>query len=157
MKRTERIVLFCLFVLMIGPSVQGQESNCKNLGFELGNFAYWKGYQWVYSTTSPSKSTPKVAVTLPTSRRHVIITDYTAYDPNTGNGLKKIPPGANYSMNNGTSGCNFSGEYHNIDKGTYYIVLDIPNYTLNYNPEIKVNNNFRIDFIIDDNNKTINI
>jgi gliding motility-associated-like protein len=97
MKRTELIVLFCLLVLMIGPPVQGQESNCKNLGFELGNFAYWKGYQWVYSTTTPSKSTPKVAVTLPTSRRHVIITDYTAYDPNTGNGLKKIPPGYKFS------------------------------------------------------------
>ena len=71
--------------------------------------------------------------------------------------LKKIPPGANYSINNGTSGCDFSGEYLNVDQGTYYIVLDIPNYKLIYDPKIDVNQNVKIEFKIDDGNHTINI
>lgn len=77
--------------------VSAQESNCKNLGFERGNFINWKGYQWIYSVAQPSRSTPVTETLLPTYRRHVIITDQTAYDANTGNKLKKIPPGYRYS------------------------------------------------------------
>jgi len=87
----------CLIAGFASPSSFTQVSNCTNLGFELGNFVNWKGYAWIYSTSSPAKNTPRVQVTLPTSRRHVIMTDVSAYDPNTGNGLKKIPPGYRYS------------------------------------------------------------
>jgi len=81
----------CLFTLFSLTSVQAQVSNCQNLGFELGNFTNWEGYNWVYSTDVPSGNSSKVQVMLPTSRRQVIMTDTTALDANTGNILRKIP------------------------------------------------------------------
>jgi gliding motility-associated-like protein len=72
----------------------------KNLGFENGNFDGWTGYTWTYSTTSDvgtSFNTSPSSVSLPTSRRHVIMSDQNAYDSNTGNLLKKIPEGYTYS------------------------------------------------------------
>jgi hypothetical protein len=90
-------LFYCLISLLALSSLNAQESNCQNLGFELGNFTNWEGYNWVYSTDVPSANTSKVQVTLPTSRRQVIMTDTTAYDPYTGNALKIIPHGSRYS------------------------------------------------------------
>jgi len=91
-------LLFCFIIgLFSWTPVFAQVLNCQNLSFELGDFTNWTGYNWVYSTDLPSINTPPVQVTLPTSRRQVIISDVTAYDPNTGNALKKIPPGYKYS------------------------------------------------------------
>ncbi len=97
MKKVKSYLFCCLIALFAWTSVSGQDSNCTNLGFQLGSFANWKGYTWIYSTDKPSSNTPKVEVTLPTSRRQVIMTDNAAYDANTGNALKKIPPGYRYS------------------------------------------------------------
>jgi len=74
-----------------------QGSSCPNLGFEMGNFNNWTGFTWIYSTEVPSINTSKSQVALPTSRRHVIMTDVNAVDANTGNKLKKIPLGYLYS------------------------------------------------------------
>jgi len=70
-----------------------------NLGFETGTFIGWKGYTWMYRT-SPSLDIPKVEGIFP--GRHTIITDNFGYDPNTGNQLKMIPNGYNYSAKLGT-------------------------------------------------------
>jgi hypothetical protein len=48
----------------------------QNLGFELGDFTNWQGFTWIYTTDVPAINTSKVQVTLPSSRRHVIITGY---------------------------------------------------------------------------------
>ena len=96
-KELRSLLLGCLVVWASWASGFGQDSNCTNLGFELGNFANWVGYNWVFSTATPSKNSPKVQATLPNSRRQVIMTDVSAYDANTGNALKKIPPGYRYS------------------------------------------------------------
>lgn len=89
--------LYCLIIFLALNSVQGQQPYCQNLGFENGDFTNWTGYNWIYSTEVPSINTSKQKVTLPTARRQVIITDVNAYDSNTGNKLKMIPPGYQYS------------------------------------------------------------
>jgi len=78
-------------------SVYAKDPYSRNIGFETGTFAGWKGYNWIYSTEVPSITTSSVLVTLPTTRRQVIISDTTAYDVNTGNALKKVPKGYRYS------------------------------------------------------------
>ena len=97
MKKLEIFFLLGFFTLLSWTTVDAQVHNCTNLSFELGNFTNWTGYNWVYSTEVPSANTSKVQVTLPTARRQVIMTDTTAYDANTGNALRKIPPGYKYS------------------------------------------------------------
>ncbi|MCX6237040.1 MAG: gliding motility-associated C-terminal domain-containing protein [Bacteroidia bacterium] len=97
MRGIKPFLFCCLFALFSSTSVYGQESYCKNLGFELGDFTNWVGYNWIYSTDVPSNNTAKVQVALPTARRQVIMTDTTAYDVYTGNALKKIPHGYLYS------------------------------------------------------------
>ena len=90
--------LFCFLISLFSwTTIHAQNSNCNNLGFELGDFTNWEGYNWVYSDDIPSLNEPKVQVTLPTSRRQVIMTDTSAYDANTGYALRKIPPGYRYS------------------------------------------------------------
>ena len=83
-----------LFVFAWRP-LFAQESYCKNLNFELGNFTNWVGYTWLYSTEVPTINTSKVAGII--NRRQTIITDTTAYDANTGNALRKVPSGYRYS------------------------------------------------------------
>ncbi|WP_340112380.1 PKD domain-containing protein [Maribellus mangrovi] len=87
------LVVFCV-------PLNAQQVGRENIGFESGDFDGWVGYQWRYSTASdvPSSfnTTPAAAV-IPTSRRHVIISDKSAYDANTGGALKMIPDGYNYS------------------------------------------------------------
>ena len=93
------LLSFTVFIVF-GKSVDAQSSNKKNLGFEKGNFNGWVGYEWRHSTAtdvSSSFNTLPAQVLLPTSRRHVIISDKSAYDPNTGNALKMIPDGYDYS------------------------------------------------------------
>jgi len=93
-------ILFILFLLQFPVSMlEAQSVGTKNLGFENGNFDGWVGYQWRYSTASDATSinTSPSEVSLPTSRRHVIISDQSAYDSNTGNALKMIPEGYTYS------------------------------------------------------------
>jgi gliding motility-associated-like protein len=75
----------------------GKNSTTGNIGFENGNFSGWKGYVWVYSTAQPSINTSESIVTLPSDRRHVIMSDTSAYDSNTGNLLKIIPKGYKYA------------------------------------------------------------
>jgi PKD domain. len=81
----------------ISSGLLGANSNLINLGFETGSFTGWKGYTWQYSTAVSSINTSQILVTLPTSRRQVIISDTTAYDANTGNALRKVPKGYKYS------------------------------------------------------------
>jgi gliding motility-associated-like protein len=88
-------LLSCIITLFACGSIFAQESYCKNLGFESGNFTNWVGYTWLYSTDVTSINTPKVQGIV--SRRHVIMSDTTAYDINTGYALKKIPAGYSYS------------------------------------------------------------
>ena len=83
-----------LFVFAWRP-LFAQESYCKNLNFELGNFTNWVGDTWLYSTEVPTINTSKVAGII--NRRQTIITDTTAYDANTGNALRKVPSGYRYS------------------------------------------------------------
>ena len=95
--KNKSFLVYCLAVLFSWTATYAQEPYCKNLSFELGDFTNWEGYNWIYSTSLPSINTSPVQVTLPTSRRQVIISDVTAYDANTGNVLKKIPPGYKYA------------------------------------------------------------
>jgi gliding motility-associated-like protein len=91
-------LLVCLcFSAFSWTNVQGQENNCANLGFELGDFTNWEGYNWVFSNDVPSSNTAPAKVTIPNARRQIIMTDTSARDPNTGYVLKKIPPGYRYS------------------------------------------------------------
>ena len=94
-----RIAFFlcCLVLSITITPLHAQKSSCENLGFELGDFTNWEGYNWVYSTTVPSATTNPAKVTLSTDRRQVIMTDTTAKDANTGNALRKIPKGYRYS------------------------------------------------------------
>jgi gliding motility-associated-like protein len=80
------INLFCL---------AQDEPYCKNLGFELGDFTNWVGYTWIYSTDVSYINTSKAEGIV--SRRQTIIADTTAYDANTGNALRMVPSGFNYS------------------------------------------------------------
>lgn len=68
-----------------------------NIGFEKGDFSGWKGYNWLYSTASPSINTSPSLVNLPTARRQVLMSDTTAYDSYTGGKLKIVPKGYRYS------------------------------------------------------------
>jgi gliding motility-associated-like protein len=95
MKRTKTILLCILLTVLIWTPTRATNSYCQNLGFELGNFTNWVGYTWRYSTESPAINTNKVQGIV--SRRQTIISDVTAYDSNTGNALKMIPPGYLYS------------------------------------------------------------
>jgi gliding motility-associated-like protein len=72
-----------------------QNSYCRNLGFELGNFTNWTGYTWRYSELVPSINTSKVMGIV--NRRQTIMSDTSAYDVNTGYALRKIPKGYLYS------------------------------------------------------------
>lgn len=93
-------LLIFLFISVHVNSAKADPVDKKNLGFEKGNFDGWVGYQWRYSTASdvPSSfNTSPTLVSLPNSRRQVIISDKSAFDPNTGNSLKMIPDGYNYS------------------------------------------------------------
>lgn len=95
--KIKRSLLFSIGSFIFTASLLGQEPYCQNLGFEKGDFTNWTGYNWIYSSEVPSINTSKVQVALPTPRRQVIISDVNAYDPNTGNQLKKVPPGYQYS------------------------------------------------------------
>jgi gliding motility-associated-like protein len=91
-----KFLLFCsLLVLFSWVTASAQESNCENLDFDLGNFTDWVGYTWIYSTETPTINTSKVKGIV--KRRQTIISDTTAYDANTGNALKEVPSGYNYS------------------------------------------------------------
>lgn len=106
-----RHILLCLLILILFiEPLKAQSVGEKNIGFESGNFNGWVGYQWRYSTASDISSTfntSPTVVSIPSSRRHVIISDKSAYDSNTGNALKMIPEGYNYSAR---LGCEISGD-----------------------------------------------
>ena len=88
--------LRCGLVFLPAWTVVGaQEPYCENLSFEMGDFTNWAGHTWYYSAEIPSINTEKVEGIV--FRRHTIISDTTAYDPNTGGELKKVPPGYRYS------------------------------------------------------------
>jgi gliding motility-associated-like protein len=100
MKKLKPLLLYCLLAFFSCLSAHAQSSHCTNLGFELGDFTNWVGYNWLIAKPNPqtpASSLIPTIVTLPTPRRQVIMTDQTAYDPNTGNVLKIIPPGYKYS------------------------------------------------------------
>ena len=94
--KNKRIFLcYSCLLILINVSVSAQESNCENLGFELGNFTNWTGYSWLKSTEVPSINTSKKAGIV--NRRHTIMSDTSAYDEKTGYALRKIPEGYMYS------------------------------------------------------------
>lgn len=96
----KKILSACYIILISNYVLFADPPGKKNLGFENGNFDGWVGYQWRYSTASdvPSSfNTSPTTVSLPTSRRHIIISDQSAYDANTGYALKMIPDGYKYS------------------------------------------------------------
>jgi gliding motility-associated-like protein len=95
MKQLKSFIFFYIVFLIQQTDLHSQESYCKNLGFELGNFTNWVGYTWVYSTDEPDINTSKVMGIV--GRRHTIMTDTNEYDINTGNELRKIPPGYKFS------------------------------------------------------------
>ena len=95
MKAPRTLLFFFLFSLPGWTSIHAQNSYCRNLGFELGNFTNWLAYTWRYKTDMPQVNTTPVAGVV--SRRHVIISDTSAYDKNTGYALRKIPKGSMYS------------------------------------------------------------
>ena len=95
MKAINSFLICCIVALLKWTPVCSQISYCPNLGFELGNFTNWEGYTWIYSTDEPHINTPQVKGFV--NRRQIIMSDTTAYDANTGYGLKKIPPGYLYS------------------------------------------------------------
>lgn len=97
MKKQLYFFLYSIVFLFTWISARSQESNCQNLGFELGDFTNWTGYNWIYSTDVPAINTAKLQVSLPTSRRQVIMRDTTAFDANTGYKLRKIPRGHLFS------------------------------------------------------------
>ncbi|MDX8339706.1 gliding motility-associated C-terminal domain-containing protein [Draconibacterium sp. IB214405] len=97
MQICKRFLVVGLVVLQVIISGISYSQNIQNLGFENGNFDGWVGYQWRYSDKTPSINTPPSIVSLPTSRRHVIISDRSAYDSNTGGKLKMVPDGYKYS------------------------------------------------------------
>ncbi len=108
-----------VFILSWSSAV-AQGSNCQNLGFELGDFTNWVGYNWVTSTDIPTRNTSPALVVLPTSRRQVIMTDTTAYDANTGNGLKKIPAGYRYSARLGDGFTNADASFRCWEQSLRY-------------------------------------
>jgi len=92
--------VFAWIILSVCLPGHAANSSYINLGFQTGTFTGWTGYTWLYYGTdngAAGTKTSKVQVTLPTSRRQVIMTDTTAYDANTGGALKKIPKGYRYS------------------------------------------------------------
>jgi gliding motility-associated-like protein len=97
MKKRIYLLVCCLIALFISSFIYATDPYSKNLGFETGTFTGWTGYNWLYSTDVPSINTSPSLVSLPTSRRQVIMTDTTAYDAKTGNALKIIPKGYKYS------------------------------------------------------------
>lgn len=92
-----RILFLLPFLFFTVCNIQAQPVGTKNLGFENGNFNGWKGYAWRESDSSPKINSSPGLVSIPTSRRHVIISDQSAYDPNTNNALKMIPEGYTFS------------------------------------------------------------
>jgi hypothetical protein len=80
---------YCLIALFAYKPVYAEDSYCKNLGFELGDFTNWTGYTWLYSTDATSINTSEVKGIV--YRRHTIMKDTTAYDANTGDALRIIP------------------------------------------------------------------
>ncbi|VBB47096.1 exported hypothetical protein [uncultured Paludibacter sp.] len=93
---------YFLFLLFLFHSITGfaSEPYCQNLGFEMGNFTNWTGYTWIYQT-KPANSTPKTEGIV--YGRHTIMSDKNAYDTNTGNQLKIIPDGFDYSAKLGNT------------------------------------------------------
>ena len=96
MKHLRRLIISGLLVLLSWTNMSAQFSNCPNLGFEYGNFTNWTGYTWQYSTEHPEINTTPVEGFV--AERHTIMTDNSAYDPNTYDVLKVIPPGHFYSV-----------------------------------------------------------
>ena len=84
-------ILFVVFLSYI--NVYTQNSHCENLDFSYGDFTNWTGYTWVNSTVSDIQSTSAIL----SFGMLEVISDKTAYDPNTGNKLKLIPEGFDYS------------------------------------------------------------
>ena len=95
MKVCKSLLLFCLGSVWAWTSLNAQNSYCKNLSFELGNFTNWVGYTWRYSLLVPSINTNPVPGIV--TRRQTIMSDTSAFDANTGYALRKIPPGYMYS------------------------------------------------------------
>jgi gliding motility-associated-like protein len=87
--------LLCFVLYAPAFAADDDDHYCTNLSFELGNFTNWVGYTWLYSTDVTSINTSKTKGIV--TRRQTIMTDTTAYDPNTGYALKKIPSGYRYS------------------------------------------------------------
>ena len=95
-RRLKKTLLYFFFFLFTVYTTSAQDSNCENLGFELGNFINWTGYTWLYSTDVTSVNTAMVEGIV--NRRQTIMSDTTAYDANTGYSLRKIPEGYQYSV-----------------------------------------------------------
>jgi gliding motility-associated-like protein len=88
--------LLCIIIMLFTKvSIYSQNSNCTNLGFELGNFTNWVGHTWVYSSAETQLNTTRQPGIV--TRRHTIMSDTSAYDENTGYALKKIPSGYKFS------------------------------------------------------------
>lgn len=104
----KRILLVCCIIINSEVLFCADPPEKKNLGFEKGDFTNWVGYEWRNSTDITSINTSPARVNIPTPRRHVIITDQSAYDANTGGKLKKIPQGYSYSARLGDEIDNFA-------------------------------------------------
>jgi len=169
MKKIKPYILYCMIAFFSWTSSDAQVLHCPNLGFELGNFDNWVGYNWFYSDQAKNliRNYPPEEVGLPTSRRQEIMTDPSAKDPDTGNMLSKIPPGYKYSARLGdvydhdtisgdTTRCwNESLRYTMpIDSANallilkFALVLEDPNHSLTQEPRFKLT-------LFDQNGRTI--
>ena len=164
MKKIKPFILYCMIAFFSWTTVNAQTTHCTNLGFELGDFTNWTGYNWVHSNTVNGSPVP---VSLPSSRRQEIMIDPSARDPFTGNVLSQIPPGYKYSARLGdqwrdtspysdkSRSWNQSLRYTmQIDSSNallvlkFAVVLENPNHTEIQEPRFKLT-------ILDQNNKTI--
>jgi gliding motility-associated-like protein len=97
MKVSRYLLLVIILSAYTASMLSGQNSNYRNISFELGNFTNWTGYTWRHSD---ARDVPSSFNTKPTaglvSRRQVIMSDTSAYDANTGYALRKIPRGYKY-------------------------------------------------------------
>ena len=116
---------FCLIVLFLSEKpAMSQSKYCPNLGFELGDFTGWVGYDWIYKTSNdgtvlyPPTTSPTLS-NLPNPGRQDIMTDTAALDSNVGlgNKLHKIPKGYKYSARLG------SGQTGALDQSLSYTML----------------------------------
>lgn len=132
MKTVKIFLIACYLTTHISNSAWSQASFCQNISFEQGDFTNWTGWTWQHSELYEVKTDPVEGFV---DRRHTIISDPEAYDPNTGYQLKMIPPGYTYSARLGDI---ITAEDRSADRFRCW------NQTLNYTMDVDEENSLLI-------------